>query len=168
MKVLIVELLTVCLVVITGLTVPPAHPVSAALEAPPPGENMLIRLEGDRLAVSLKEAPLKAVLEEIGRQGRIEVTIQGPLTKTISLEFHQLPLEEGLRRLLRGCGWMTVGRRNGKMEQLVVAETPEGLSRTALSGDRSRAAELIAGLGDGQANGVPVAFAIFHLLCGEV
>ncbi len=36
------------------------------------------------------------------------------------------------------------------------------------SGDREKAAELVAGLGDGQANGAPVAFAIFHLLCGEV
>jgi len=36
------------------------------------------------------------------------------------------------------------------------------------SGDRARAAKLVGGLGDGQANGAPVAFAIFHLLCGEV
>src|ERR1017187_6073643 len=36
------------------------------------------------------------------------------------------------------------------------------------SGDRARAAELVGGLGDGQANGAPVAFVVFHLLCGEV
>jgi tetratricopeptide (TPR) repeat protein len=36
------------------------------------------------------------------------------------------------------------------------------------SGDRERAAELIGGLGDGRANAAPVAFAIYHLLCGEV
>lgn len=36
------------------------------------------------------------------------------------------------------------------------------------SGDSERAAELIGGLGDGRANGAPVAFAIYHLLCGEV
>jgi tetratricopeptide (TPR) repeat protein len=35
-------------------------------------------------------------------------------------------------------------------------------------GDSARATELIERLGDGRANGVPVAFAIFHLLCGEV
>ena len=36
------------------------------------------------------------------------------------------------------------------------------------SGDREGAAGLIAGLGDERANGAPVAFAIYHLLCGEV
>jgi TolB-like protein/Tfp pilus assembly protein PilF/predicted Ser/Thr protein kinase len=36
------------------------------------------------------------------------------------------------------------------------------------NGDRTRAAELVKGLGDGRANAAPVAFAIFHLLCGEV
>ncbi len=36
------------------------------------------------------------------------------------------------------------------------------------SGDRARVAEIIGGLGDGRANSAPVAFAIFHLLCGEV
>jgi serine/threonine-protein kinase len=36
------------------------------------------------------------------------------------------------------------------------------------SGDRARAAELIGGLGDGRANSAPVAFAIFHLLSGEI
>jgi hypothetical protein len=35
------------------------------------------------------------------------------------------------------------------------------------SGNTKRAAELIAGLGDGRANTAPVAFAIYHLLCGE-
>jgi tetratricopeptide (TPR) repeat protein len=36
------------------------------------------------------------------------------------------------------------------------------------SGDRDRAAELIGKLEDGSANGAPVAFVIFHLLCGEI
>ncbi len=36
------------------------------------------------------------------------------------------------------------------------------------SGDRDRAAQLVGGLGDGRANAAPVAFAIYHLLCGEV
>lgn len=34
-------------------------------------------------------------------------------------------------------------------------------------GDTERAAELVGGLGDGQANAAPVAFAIYHLLRGE-
>jgi serine/threonine-protein kinase len=36
------------------------------------------------------------------------------------------------------------------------------------SGDPIRAAELIQGLGEGRANGAPVAFVVFHLLCGKI
>jgi tetratricopeptide (TPR) repeat protein len=36
------------------------------------------------------------------------------------------------------------------------------------NGDRTRAEELVKGLGDGRANAAPVAFAIFHLIRGEV
>jgi len=134
MKVLGAEILICCLVMMEGLAASRAHAVSPTPGAPHASESMVVRVVGDRLAVTLKEAPLRAVLEEIGRQGGIDVIIQGPLTKTVSLEFQPLPLDEGLRRLLRGCGWMTVGQRNGKVEQLVVAETPEGLSRAGLSG----------------------------------
>ena len=38
----------------------------------------------------------------------------------------------------------------------------------AKSRDTKKAAELLAGLGDGRANAAPVAFAIYHLLCEEV
>lgn len=126
-------LLTFCLVM-TGLLDPRAQAVSIALEAPQSSANTVIRVEGDRLTVKLKEAPLQAVLEEIGRQGHINVIIQGPIRKTVSIEFQQIRMEEGLRRLLRGCGWMSVGGGNGTMEQLVVAETPEGLSFSAPHG----------------------------------
>jgi hypothetical protein len=99
---------------------------------------MVIQVEGGRLTVKLEDAPLKAALEEIGRQGHITVIVQGPLRTTISLEFQQVPMEEGLRRLLRGCGWMTVGGGNGTIEQVLVAETPEGLNPSALRGPHTR------------------------------
>lgn len=105
--------------------------VSLAIDSPPTDPNMQVRVEGDRLTVKLKDASLKAVLAEIGRQGRIKVTIHGPLVKTISLEFRQLPLEEGLQRLLRDCGWIAVGHRDGRLEQLVVADNPDAGRRMA-------------------------------------
>jgi hypothetical protein len=54
---------------------------------------MHIQMNRDRLTVQLKEAPLKAVLEEIGRRAGIQITIEGALTKNISMEFKDLPLE---------------------------------------------------------------------------
>lgn len=67
---------------------------------------MLIHIDEDHLTVKLQEAPLSAVLKEIGRQAAIEISMPGVLTKTISMEFRDLPLEEGLRKLLRGYGWV--------------------------------------------------------------
>lgn len=68
------------------------------------GDNqaMLIRFDRDRLAVKLREAPIKTVLEEIGRRAGIKIALPGSLTENISIEFDYLPLEQGLRRLLKG------------------------------------------------------------------
>ena len=38
----------------------------------------------------------------------------------------------------------------------------------ARTGDKSRGQELLENLGDGQAYGVPLGLALFHILCGEV
>ena len=129
MKALGVGFLTLCLVM-TGLTFTGGQTVSIAREDLLADRNTLIQVEGERLTVKLTDVPLKAVLEEIGRRARIEVVFQGALTKTISIEFRQRPLEEGLRRLLRDCGWLAVGR-NGRVEKVVVAQTCGGVSRSA-------------------------------------
>ena len=121
-------LLALCLAM-TALLDPRAQAAPADLGVSQASENMVIRIDGDRLTVNLKDADLAAVLTEIGRHGHIDVIIQGSLRKTVSLEFQQIQMEEGLRRLLRGCGWMTVASRNGAIQQLVVAETPDGLTR---------------------------------------
>jgi hypothetical protein len=120
--------------VLTGLACPRAQAASIALEPPSTSGNMVLEVEGGRLTVKLADVPLETVVEEIGRQGHIAVTVQGPLRTTISLEFRQVPMEEALRRLLRGCGWMTVAGRNGTIEQLLVAETPAALNRSVSGG----------------------------------
>jgi hypothetical protein len=91
-----------------------------------------IQLDRDRLTVQLKEAPLKAVLEEVGRRAGIEMTIHGPLMNKISMEFHDFPLEQGLQRLLRGCGWIMIStRRDGyTLEKVIVVPNNESLHLT--------------------------------------
>jgi hypothetical protein len=119
--------LMLCLLA-TGSGATGARPISAAVDQPS-DPNMLIRLEDDLLSVKLADAPIKAVLQEIGRQGHIAVTIQGELTKTISIDVRRLPLEEGLQLLLRDCGWIAIGKKNGRIEQLIVAQKPDGPGR---------------------------------------
>jgi hypothetical protein len=67
---------------------------------------MLIHVAGDHLTVELQGVPLETALAEIGRRTAIEIAIAGSLSRTISIEFHDLPVEEGLRRLLRGYNWV--------------------------------------------------------------
>jgi hypothetical protein len=92
------------------------------------GQEMRIQVNRGRLTVQLKAAPLKAVLEEIGRRAGIEMTIQGVFTTTISTEFHDLPLEEGLFRLLTGCGVMVTAHRGTILEQVTVILNEESPS----------------------------------------
>ena len=91
---------------------------------------MLIYVDDDRLTVKLQEVPLETVLKEIGRRAGIEMAILGVLTKNISMEFRDLPLEEGLRKLLSGYGWMLLhtggASQGGALEKVVVVPVGEG------------------------------------------
>ncbi len=58
------------------------------------------------MTVKLDNAPLREVLEEVGRQADFTVSVMGELDKTVSAEFTDVPLRDGLQRLLKGCGWM--------------------------------------------------------------
>lgn len=71
-------------------------------------QAMHIHVDHNRLTVKLHEAPLESVLKEIGRCSAVEISILGRLTKSLSMEFQDLPLEEGFRKLLGGYGWMLI------------------------------------------------------------
>jgi hypothetical protein len=67
-----------------------------------------IKLEKGLLSVSLQDTELKDVLEEISRQGGIGMIMEKPVEKIISMEFKDLPLEIGLRKLLEGTDYYIV------------------------------------------------------------
>ena len=121
MKPLRASVLLLSLAAITIFGVTWVQPISTAFDQVP-NPDMIVSLEGDLLSVKLTNVPVRAVLDEIARQGRIAVSVRGELTDTISTEFRRLPLEEGLTQLLRNCGWIAVGRQGGRIERLVVAQ----------------------------------------------
>jgi type II secretory pathway component HofQ len=49
----------------------------------------------------VKDVSLKELLEEISRQSGLSVVGSGSLDEKITIEFHNLPLDEGLRLILR-------------------------------------------------------------------
>jgi hypothetical protein len=66
-----------------------------------------VTIDGGKLSVSLREARLHDVMEAIARQSGIQITFVGQAAQaTLTESFSRLPLEDGLRRLLRGKSYV--------------------------------------------------------------
>jgi hypothetical protein len=65
------------------------------------GRALLINVRNDRLTLALQSVPWAAVLMELERQTGVTFRMEGPLDGTVTEAFEALPLEQGLRRLLR-------------------------------------------------------------------
>lgn len=65
-----------------------------------------ICLHNDKLAVKIKDRPLREVLKEIERHGEITVSIHGNIDEQVSMEFQEIPLDEGLRRILARANYL--------------------------------------------------------------
>ena len=70
----------------------------AADEASKPA--MLVRVDDGLLSVQLDEAPLEAVLEAIAAQTEVVITLRGDLGAVRPQAFSDVPLGEGIRRLV--------------------------------------------------------------------
>ncbi len=68
-----------------------------------------VTVDRGRLTVSLKEAKLGDVMEAIAHQSGIEINVNNEVSQaTITEAFVGLPLEDGLRRLMRGMNYTIV------------------------------------------------------------
>ena len=89
-----------------GAAVEPSRPQpppgrTATVNPTTPGSSGVI-VAGGKLSVSLREARFQDVMEAIGEQSGIEISIVGEVGQTTLTEsFSGLPLEEGLISLLR-------------------------------------------------------------------
>ena len=66
----------------------------------------VIEFSGDRLSVRARNAPWDVVLQELARLTGARIRTERPLPGTLSQEFEALPLEQGLRRLLREANYV--------------------------------------------------------------
>jgi hypothetical protein len=67
----------------------------------------VVTIDGGKLSVSLKEARIHDVMEAIARQSGIQIIFVGQAAQATLTEFFSgLPLEDGLRRLLRGKSYL--------------------------------------------------------------
>jgi HEAT repeat protein len=74
--------------------------------APP---SIEIAVEQGRLSVDVRDAPLDEVLLAVGEEAGIAIEIRGDLTAHVTHSFADLPLDEGIRRLLRGHSYTLSG-----------------------------------------------------------
>jgi hypothetical protein len=62
----------------------------------------LVQIEGQRLSIHAIHTPLETLLRGIANEGDIEIFLQGQLRRLITVEIENVPLENGLKRLLKG------------------------------------------------------------------
>ena len=79
----------------------PIPDLSASGEPKAGGSAFFVRVKDNLLTVKLKDVPLEKVLTEIVNQTGIQISIDGPMEELVSADFSDLPLDEGLKRLLR-------------------------------------------------------------------
>jgi HEAT repeat protein len=70
----------------------------------PPQNRSSISSKNGRLSVHVEEQELQRVLEEISRQAALPIIVSDDMGKeTVSISFHDLPLDEGLRAILKNA-----------------------------------------------------------------
>jgi hypothetical protein len=75
-----------------------------------------VDIHHQRLSVQADRAPLNVLLTKLADQSDIEIYLQGETAETVSVDLHNVGLEQGLKRLLRGInhaftyGYDTSGR----------------------------------------------------------
>ena len=69
----------------------------------PPTAQLTVNAASRLVTMDVKHAPLAAVLAAIGQQAQITISVSGNITsERLNLSFHNVPLEEALKRVLSG------------------------------------------------------------------
>jgi len=77
------------------------------------GASFVLTLKGNLLNAKIETVSLKEVLERLSRLTNIEVSLEKSVVdETVSVEFKNLPLEEGIRRILQGKSYALTYARN--------------------------------------------------------
>lgn len=84
-------------------------------------EDIDVKIEGQTLSANVKEVPLKAMLEKLKKETGIWVKgSQSLLQDNISAQFEDLPLQDGLKRILSSMNYSFVFGPNNKLEGVVI------------------------------------------------
>jgi hypothetical protein len=80
-----------------------------------------LKVNGDTISVELREVPLKEILDMLEREQGIWFRgRESVLEEKVSVWFTDLPLEEGLRRILSDINHILIYYQDGRLEGLLV------------------------------------------------
>lgn len=106
----------------------PALPAAAPVPPPadPKADPKTVTLRGDRLTVQVNDAPLGEVLERIvaPSQADIRGAVQTP--RNVTADFVDVPLQDGLTRLLGAQNFLLTYRDDGRLKRLTLLGGPVG------------------------------------------
>ena len=75
----------------------------------PKGEEIFeVKFENGQLSVKLKNSPLEKVLKEIMSQSGAKIWLNDSIDTTITIEFQNLPIEEGVRKIIKNKNYAFV------------------------------------------------------------
>lgn len=92
-------------------------------------ESFKLTIENDLLSLKAQEAPLTAILAEIGHKMHIEIVGEIPSQETITAEFHNLGLEQALHSLSSNYGYQTK-TDEGQQKIAKIFVLPQGMEIT--------------------------------------
>ena len=107
-----------------------SEPMATKKEVDVPG-NIQIVYKENLLSLSLRNADLEKVLKEISAQSSMKISFNGPIKEKVTLEFVNLSLEQGLKRLLKNQNYSFV---YSEKKDTANDETRYVLSRVVLAG----------------------------------
>ncbi len=98
-------------VVAIALTMVPTPEAAADTMAPSP--SWQVTVQGQRMSARVQDTPLETVLREISRRMPLTVSIQGTVAQApISVRFKNLPLDEGIKKVLEGKEYAIIRRQS--------------------------------------------------------
>ena len=86
-----------------------------------------IQFADDHLTVKIQDVSLREILQEIARRSGFTLVRYGSLDEPMTLQFHQLPLDEGLQRILRHRSFALEYAQQTPEERLSVVRRPKTL-----------------------------------------
>jgi hypothetical protein len=125
-----------------------------AADEPKPEGAFVVKVDGERLTVQLEGIPLQAAMKAIERESGVALALLTPLTEEITIAFDDLPLEQGLRRLLGNRSYILFYAAAGPGQPAALRQVkvlPKGREGVRAEGPSERLSVMPsrpAGLGD--------------------